>query len=98
MPELIPTRQNDYNLHFANKLIDPTTISKTYWSILKTFYCGRKIPIIPPLLTNDKLETDFKKKAHHFYAVFASKFTPFINNSVLPDSVDYISTAKRSSN
>ena len=52
------------NLHLANKLMDPTTSSKTYWSILKTFYVGRKIPIIPLLLINGKLETDFKKKDH----------------------------------
>ena len=68
LSELISTRKNDYNLHLANKLIDSTTSSKTYWSILKTFYNGRKIPIIPPLLINDKLETDFKKKANHVNA------------------------------
>ena len=97
LSELLSTRKNDYNLHLANKLIDPTTSSKTYWSILKTFYNDRKIPIIPPLLTNDKLETDIKKKAHHFNLFFASKCTPLINNSVLPDSADYISTVKLSS-
>ena len=64
---------------------------------MKTFYNGRKIPIIPPLLINDKLETDFKKKSHHFNAFFASECTPLIKNSALPDSVDYISTAKLSS-
>ena len=79
LSELISARKNDYNLHLANKLIDSTTSSKTYWSILKTFYNGRKIPIIPPLLINDKLETDFKKKAHHFNAFFASKCTPLID-------------------
>ena len=36
LSELISTRKNDYNLHLANKLIDSTTSSKTYWSILKT--------------------------------------------------------------
>ena len=97
LSELISTRKNDYNLHHANKLIDSTTSFKTYWSILKTFYNGRKIPIIPPLLINYKLETDFKKKAHHFNAFLASKCTPLINNSVVPDSVDYITTAKLSS-
>ena len=66
LSELRSTRKDDYNLHLANKLIDPTTSSKTYWSILKTFYNGRKIPIIPPLLINDKLETDFKIKVHNF--------------------------------
>ena len=97
LSELISTRKNDYNLHLGNKLINPTTSSKTCWYIFKTFYNGRKIPSIPPLLKNDKLETDFKKKAHHFNVFFASKCTPLINNSVLPDSADYISTPKFSS-
>ena len=78
LSELISTRKDDYNLHLANKLIDPTTSFKTYWSILKTFYNGRKIPNIPLLLINDKLETDFKKKAHHFN-VFCFKMYPLIN-------------------
>ena len=43
------------------------------------------------------METDFKKKAYHLNMFFASKCTPLINNSVLPDSVDYISTARLSS-
>ena len=30
LSELISTRKNDYNLHLANKLIDPTTSCKTY--------------------------------------------------------------------
>ena len=88
LSELVSTGKNDYNLHLANKLIDSTTSSKTYWSILKTFYNGSKIPIILPLLINDKSETDFKKKVHHLNAFFASKCTPLINNSVLPDLVD----------
>ena len=70
LSELILTRIDNYNLHLANKMIDPTTSSKTYWSILKTFYNDRKIPIIPPLWINDKLETDFKKEAHHFNMFF----------------------------
>ena len=35
----------------------PSTSSKTYWSILKTFVNGKKVPIIPPLLVNDKFIT-----------------------------------------
>ena len=37
------------------KLNNPKTNSKTCWSILKTFYNGRKIPIIPPLIKDGKL-------------------------------------------
>ena len=95
LSKLISTRKDDYNLHLANKLIDPTTSSKRYWSILKTLYNGRKIPIIFSLLLNDKLETDFRKKAHHFNVFSAC--TPIINNSVLPDLVNHNSTARLSS-
>ena len=48
------------------KFNNPKTSSKTYWSILKTFYDGRKIPIVPPLLKDGKLfsgKSDFKIKA-----------------------------------
>ena len=64
LSELISTRKNDYSLHLTNKLIDPATSSKKFWSIFKTFCKGRKIPIISPLLTNDKLDTDLKKKVY----------------------------------
>ena len=33
--ELILTREDDYSFLLVNKLIEPTTSSKTYWSILK---------------------------------------------------------------
>ena len=36
------------------------------WSILKTFVNVTKIPVIPPLLENNKLITDFKLKANLF--------------------------------
>ena len=38
------------------KLNDSQTASKSYWSILKTFVNGIKIPLIPPLLENVKLK------------------------------------------
>ena len=77
------------------ELIDPTTSSKTYWSILKTFCNGRKkTPIVYPLLINNKLESDFKKKAHHFNVFFGSKCTSLISNSVIPDLFDYMSTPR----
>ena len=54
----------------AKKLSDPKTSSKTYWSILKTFYNTKKVPIIPPILIENKLETDFLKKANYFNQFF----------------------------
>ena len=53
-------RDSDYGkfqeatIQSLKRLVGMTT-TKTYWSILKTFYNGKKVPIIPPLLINDKL-------------------------------------------
>ena len=55
-----------YYYQLAQKLNDPKTSSKTYWSILKTFYNGKKVPLIPTLFINKKLEPDFKLKAKRF--------------------------------
>ena len=47
---LIYEKKNDYYNALAKKLSDPKTSSKTYWSILKTFYNSKKVPIMPPIL------------------------------------------------
>ena len=69
-----------YNI-LAMKLNNPITSSNTYWSILKTFYNDRKILIVPPILKDGKLESDFKIKADYFNKFFASQGTPLVNNS-----------------
>ena len=46
-----------------NKLNDPLTSPKTYWSILNGFLNNRKIPAIPPLLVNGDIITNFSEKA-----------------------------------
>ena len=45
------------------------------------------------LLINNKLESDFKIKANYFNSFFASKCTPLNNNSTVPNSLNYASTA-----
>ena len=67
------------------------------WSILKTFYNGKKVPIIPPLLINDKLISDFEVKANHFNNFFASQYIPLDNSSKIPESQTYITNTKLSS-
>ena len=62
LSSIIPQRKDHYYLQLAKKLNDPQTNAKTYWSILKTFFNGRKIPIIPPLLIDGKIVSDFKEK------------------------------------
>ena len=64
---------------------------------MKTFYNGKKIPLIPPLLVNDKLECDFGLKANHFNEFFASKCTPLNNGSTLPHLLSNAPTVELSS-
>ena len=85
---MIFSRKNVYYNQLAQKLNDPKTSSKTYWSILKTFYNGKKVPLIPPLFINNKLEPDFKLKANFFNKFFADKCTPIQNNSVIPNFIE----------
>ena len=66
VPELIFNRKNIYYNQLAQKLDDPKTSSKTYWTILKTFYNGKNAHLIPPLFINNKLELDFKLKGNFF--------------------------------
>ena len=40
---------------------------------MKTFYNGKKIPLIPPLLINYKFDSDFGKKANRFNEFFCIK-------------------------
>ena len=54
------------------------TSSKTYWSISKTFYHGRKVPLIPPLFNKnqsrfrpaDSREYQLLSIVHDIYASF----------------------------
>ena len=47
--ELISSTKSLYYENLAKKLNNPLVQIKTYWSILKTFYNDKKIPLIPPL-------------------------------------------------
>ena len=89
--------KEEYQNHIALKLNDPMTTIKAYWTILKTFYNGKKIPIVPPLLINDKLISDFEVKANHFNNFFASQCTPFNNSSKIPKNQPYITNTKLTS-
>ena len=80
---MISLRKENYDNLFK-KLNDPNTSAKTYWSILKSFYKGTKVPLIPPLLVNNKIVSDFTDKANIFNDLFASPCTPINNSSKLP--------------
>ena len=69
--DLITSTKDLYYNNLAKRLNNPLLQAKTYWSILKTFYNDKKIPIIPPLLIDDKLVTDIQTKANIFNKFFA---------------------------
>ena len=58
-------RKDDYHCQLSDKLNDPKTSAKACWSILKTLYNEKKISLMPPILVNNKLISNFKEKANH---------------------------------
>ena len=81
LSSIISQRREEYHFQFAKKSNDPQTNVKTYWSILKTIFNGRKIHVIPPLLIDGKLVSDFKEKAYRFNEFFSRQCTPLNNGS-----------------
>ena len=90
-------QKDDYHHQLSDKLSNPKRSAKVYWSILKALYSGKKIPLIPLILVNNKLISNFKEKANHFNAFFASQFTPVSNDSALPGTNNYVSNVSLSS-
>ena len=72
-----------YHERLTNKLNVPKTAPKTYWAILKTFVNGSKIPLIPPLVADSKLVTDF------FWIKRIFSIISLLNNALL-----YLTTAQ----
>ena len=85
----IEKSEGKYYSRITSKLPDIGKSSKTYWSILKTFLIGKKVPCIPPLFENSEYITDFKKKAELFNSFFANQSSLINNNSQLPPTLSY---------
>ena len=94
LSEMIQNRKERYFYDLSVKLNNPQTSPKTYWSIIKSCYNGRKIPIIPPLSVNGKIITDFNEKANLFNKYFSSQCHPLPNDSKLPENQTYIKETK----
>ena len=63
---------------------------------MKTFFNGKKVLVISPLLIDNTPVSAVKAKANHFSDFFASKCTPLVNNSSIPESIAYSSEARLS--
>ena len=97
LSEMIQKQKEKYFYDLSLKLNNPQTSPKIYWSIIKSCYTGRKIPIIPPLSVNAKIITNFKQKAYLFNKYFSSQCNPLPNDSKLPENQTYITETKLSS-
>ena len=93
----ISSSKMKYHECLADKLNDSKTAPKTYWAILKTFVNGSKIPLIPPLLVDNKLVTDFLDKANLFNNFFAKQCTPISNDSTVPVNINFETRERLSS-
>ena len=69
LSQMISKRKKEYYYQLSEKLNDPLTSSKACWSMLKTFYSGPKIPLIPPIVIDNKIITNFREKAN-FLIIF----------------------------
>ena len=52
------------------------------------------MPVIPPLLVNNKFVTDFKAKANIFNDFFSKQCTPLANGSKLPENQVYLTNSR----
>ena len=54
---------------------------------MRSFYNGRKVPLILPILKGNKYVSDFKEKTNYFNEVFSFQCSPVVNSSVFPDKL-----------
>ena len=97
LSEMMQNRKERYFFDLSVKLNNLQTSPKTYCSIIKSCYNGRKIPIILPLSVNEKIITDFNEKANLSNRYFSSRCNPLPNDSKLPENQTYIVETKLSS-
>ena len=82
---LIIESKEIYIAKMSAKPDNSKTVAKTSWLIINAFLSNKKTPIIPPLLVNGELASDFKQKANFFNNYIASQCTPIKKGSKLPN-------------
>ena len=55
---------NNKKSYFSNQINDKWFNPKKYWTLLRSFYNGRKVPLSPPILRGNKYVSGFKEKAN----------------------------------
>ena len=57
---MISERKKKCYDQLSKTLNNPLTSPKAYWSILKTFYGGTEILLIPPIIIDNNVITNFR--------------------------------------
>ena len=76
-------KKNKYFFRISEKLNDPNTSTKCYWSLIKTLLNGKKVPCVPPIYDNNRYVSDFKEKCQLFNSYFSEQRTLLKNISTL---------------
>ena len=90
--KMIEDAQKNYLRKAGQSLANPGTSGKTYWSLINTLLNKAKIPIIPTLLENGLLVTDFTEKAQIFNDHFILQCTTIETCSEIPHDMQGSST------
>ena len=83
----IDISKQKYYERISSKLLSKKVSPKSYWAILKTLLNGKKVPLIPPLLHENKFIVDFKEKCELFNSFFAKQCSLIDNSSTLPSTM-----------
>ena len=76
-----------YYFDLPTKLVKQKYNPKIYWSVLKRFLNNKKIPCIPSLFDENKLVTDFRKKADIFNSFSVKQCSLINSDSYLPSKI-----------
>ena len=80
------------NRLIASKLNDTIVAPKTYWSLLKSFVNGKKIPVMPPILVNDQLMINFFEKVNLFNKFLTQQCNTIKNYNTVPNDLVFETT------
>ena len=70
---VIEGNKQKYYSRLWNKLVDPMTSAKSYWSTLKMLFNDKKIPSVSPLRYQNNYVKAFNKKSEIFNSLFAEQ-------------------------
>jgi len=82
--KIINDRKNRYASELGDKICNPKTGPKCFWTAFKKLLNNKKVSNIPPLTESDKYISNFKEKANIFNDYFAQQCRPLDTDSVLP--------------